>query len=494
MRARRARAAGVLLHPTSLPGGHGVGDLGAGARWFLRWLERAGVRCWQILPQGPTGDDGSPYGSWSALAGNPLLLDLEGLRGDGLLTDADLRACPENSATVDWAEISAFKRPLIARAAEALLRRHPVDRLYPERLPEWLAAHGAYTALREASGEPWWCWPEDWQPDGFGKLAEEAPELAAQRDRHVAIQWLFDRQLSQLRTEATARGITLFGDVPIYVAQDSADTWAHRSLFQLGADGRPTHIAGVPPDAFSETGQRWGNPLYDWPRHEEQGHAWWIARIRRAVEQTPIVRIDHFRGLAAYWAVPADDEDARNGSWIEGPGRALFEAIERELGEVDLVAEDLGLIDEPVRQLQAAAGLPGMSVLQFAFGGGANNAYLPHHHDRASVCYVGTHDNDTALGWWQQSPEHVRDHARRYLGVSGADIAWDLIRQCLASVADRAVVTPQDVLGLGSDARMNLPGTTEGNWSWRLRAGELQAGHADRLRGLVELYGRAAER
>ncbi len=504
---RRVRQAGLLLHPTSLPGGHGIGDLGGEATRLLDWMARAHVSLWQVLPLGPVGADGSPYSSWSAYAGNPLLVDLHGLVADGLLDASDLPArSPAPSSRVDFAACIAQKLPLVSRAAERLLAAtdhalQPALAAFRAGNP-WVEDVALFATVRRqqpvdprtGSPAPWWSWPapvRDRDPTALAAL-----RAASRRDidRHVAVEFLVERQWQALRERAHARGIQIFGDMPIYVGGDSADVWAGRGRFQLDPSGAPTAVAGVPPDAFSADGQLWGNPLYDWDAHANEGFSWWIARMRRAFAQCDVVRVDHFRAFAAYWSVAADAESARGGRWRPGPGATLFSAVTDALGAVDIVAEDLGTIDADVRRLMATAGLPGMEVLQFAFDGDRHNGYLPHHHRRASVVYVGTHDNDTALGWWRAAGEDVRHRVRTYLGVDGHDIVWDLIRLALSSVASRAVVTAQDVLALDGAARMNVPGLARGNWGWRLGERQLQDHHADRLRSLVETYGRGPDR
>ncbi len=491
------RSAGVLLHITSLPGPHGAGDLGAGARQFLTWLCRAGMRWWQVLPLVPPGGGWSPYSSWSAFAMNPWLMDLAGLVRDGLL-DASELAGPHTGGPIDWDAVVAFKGPRLERAACRLLDGARGDNRLRAELDLWRADSAwvddaaLYSVLRARYGGPWWTWPtalRDRDPAALAAAAgDERVGLA------IAVQFLVDRQWRQLKAEANARGVQLVGDMPIYVDAESADVWANQALFQLNADGSRPVVAGVPPDAFSETGQLWGNPLYRWDRMAADGFRWWIARLRRALAQCDVVRIDHFRAFAAYWAVPGGDPDARGGAWVPGPGVAFFEALSAELGPLPLVAEDLGLIDAPVRALLKAVGLPGMKVLQFAFGGGADNLYLPHNHVAKSVVYTGTHDNDTTRGYWSAAPEHVKDHVRRYFATDGRDIAWTLTRAAMLSVADLAIVPMQDVLDLGTEARMNTPSQPQGNWRWRLTEDGLREGQADRLRELVWLSGRGQNR
>lgn len=493
------RQAGLLLHPSSLPGGHGIGDLGDEATRILDWMASAGLTLWQILPLGPVGVDGSPYSSWSALAGNPLLVDLRELARAGLCDDV---APQRDNLRVDFAAVAAFKLPHVHQAAAKFVSTpdHPWHGAFSAfcAANPWAEQAALFATLRDHYGnKPWWCWPasiRDRRPAALKAANNRHRSAVTQR---LAVEFFFDRQWRDLRRRAAERNVQLFGDVPIYVGGDSVDVWGHRNLFALGPDRRPTHVAGVPPDAFSDTGQMWGNPLYRWDAHRNDGFAWWIARLRRALTQCDLVRIDHFRAFAAYWQVPVDAADARSGSWQPGPGAPLFEALTDALGDDDgglaLVAEDLGTIDDDVHALMASAGLPGMEVLQFAFDGDPHNGYLPHNHRKNAVAYVGTHDNDTALGWWQRSDDHVRHRVRSYLGVDGHDIVWDLMRMAVASVADIAILTAQDVLALDGSGRMNIPGKSTGNWGWRLRAGQLQQWHADRVRQLVERYGRLGD-
>ena len=488
------RSAGVLLHPTSLPGPYGIGDLGAPARAFVDWLAVSGMRLWQILPLVPTGHNGSPYSSWSAFAGNPDLVALDELVALGLLAPSDLPPPAPASGPIDYAAARALRRPALAKAVQALLRGGGTLAAelstWKEHVP-WVAETALFASLKEREeGKPWWEWPATLRDRKPAALAAAARELRTELDNAVAMQFLFARQWQALRAYAASKGVTFIGDVPIYVDGDSADVWAGRELFELGRNGRPERVSGVPPDAFSATGQRWGNPLYRWDKMANDGFAWWQTRLRRSLELTDWVRIDHFRGLSAYWAVPADAPDARSGAWVTGPGLALFDALHNALGSLPVIAEDLGVIDDNVRALLAAADLPGMKVLQFAFGETAINPYLPHNHTPQSVVYTGTHDNDTTRGWWHSQPEHVRHHVRVYLSTPGDDIAWDFIRAALASVARFAIIPMQDVLSLDRHARMNTPSVSAGNWRWRLAPGDLKPEVARRLRHLVELFGR----
>lgn len=495
---RFSRSCGVLLHPTSLPGGPGSGDLGPAAYRYIEWLASCGVGWWQILPLNPPGPGFSPYSSPSSFAGNPLLVSPEALVEDGVLLAEEVASRPEFPAdTVDWASVAPWREGLLARAWQRF-SRHPNPEFerdlleFRERNAGWLGEFALFAALRRAhGGAPW----TEWEA---GLAAHERGALATWRRKHQEAvraeefsQFLLERQWRAVRAAAAARGVRIVGDVPIYVAHDSADVWAHRELFQLGADGRPTAVAGVPPDYFSETGQRWGNPLHDWEAHAASGYSWWIGRLARALSLVDVVRLDHFRGFAGYWSIPAAETTAREGRWVAGPGRAPFDAIERVLGRLPLIAEDLGVITPDVSALRDALGLPGMAVLQFAFGADPNSAFLPHNLRRNQVVYTGTHDNNTTLGWYREdASEAERDLARRYLATDGREIHWDLIRAALASVADLAVIPHQDVAGLGSEGRMNTPSVPDGNWRFRLPEWALSDWHRVRLAELIDLYGR----
>jgi 4-alpha-glucanotransferase len=401
------------------------------------------------------------------------------------------------SDRVDFGAMIAFKGPRLAQAADRLMNDsgHPLhDELaaFTAANAGWLDDAVLFRVIKDANGQkPWWQWPAGLRDATPKALAKARKTLRTEIDRATAIQFFFDRQWQRVHDACRARGVALIGDLPIYVDADSADVWAHKRLFQLDGEGARTEVAGVPPDAFSETGQLWGNPLYRWDTLAEEGFAWWVDRMRRVLSTTDRVRIDHFRAFANYWAVPAEAEDARAGEWREGPGKAFFDALGAQLGALPILAEDLGLIDQPVRDLLADVGLPGMKVLQFAFGGGNDNHYLPHNHVPNSVVYTGTHDNDTTLGWWDAAPEHVRSHLQRYFGVSGDDLVWDLIRAALSSVAHTAIMPLQDVLTLNATARMNTPAVAEGNWGWRAPAEAFDRWDlAQRVRDLSALYER----
>ncbi|MCC6622879.1 MAG: 4-alpha-glucanotransferase [Deltaproteobacteria bacterium] len=496
---RPLRSAGVLLHPTSLPSPHGIGDLGEGARRFVDWLADAGVTRWQVLPLVPAGPGNAPYATPAALAGHPLLVDLHGLAADGLLAADDLRGPSPDFAldTVDFERVVPFKRERLERAAAALLAGRNPDLLRAYEAfrasQRWAEEAATFLVMRAArDGRPWWDWEPALRDREAGALAAEKERLAAPIAREVALFFFFERQWAALREYTHAHGIKIIGDIPIYVDRDSVDVWSARDQFRLNPDGSPIAVAGVPPDFFSKTGQLWGNPLYDWERMAADGHRWWIARLGRALAQVDIVRLDHFRGFANFWEVDPAAEDARGGRWVDGPGHRLFDDLRRALGDdLPLIAEDLGEIDDAVHALRDRYDLPGMKVLQFAFGGGNNHPFLPHRHTQRSVCYTATHDNDTTLGWWQSTDERARDHARRYLAVNGHDIVWDLVRAAFASVAELAVVPLQDVLCLDGRTRMNVPGVAEGNWRWRVRVQAFNHPLALRVREIATLYGRA---
>ncbi|HRC36727.1 MAG TPA: 4-alpha-glucanotransferase [Rubrivivax sp.] len=495
---RFPRASGVLLHPTSLPGPHGSGDFGADARHFVDWLVAGGQTLWQILPLGGIGPGNSPYMSTSAFAGNVLLIDLAELQQQGWLDAADLApAVGLDAERVNFAAVVPFRMERLERAAERFAdgATPPQRQAYAEFVAaqrSWLDDYALFMALCEANDWRDWC---DWAP----ALAARQPQaLAAARAEFGArvhfwqfCQWAFFRQWLALKAYANEQGVQIVGDAPIFIAHQSAEVWAHQALFELGPDGRPTVVAGVPPDFFSETGQRWGNPLYRWSEHARDGYAWWVERVRRIFELVDYVRIDHFRGFAGYWEIPADEPTAVKGRWAPGPGEALFKAIARALGPLPIIAEDLGVITPDVDALRKEFGFPGMRILQFAFAGDASDRFLPHNHEPDTVVYTGTHDNDTVAGWWATATDHERHFARGYLATDGHDMPWTMIRAAMASVADTAVHPMQDVLALPSDCRMNHPGQGSGWWAWRFQWSQVHPWHAGRLAELVRLYGRA---
>ncbi len=487
------RLSGILLHPTSFPGPYGIGDLGKEAFHFIDWLADAKQRLWQVLPLGPTGFGDSPYQCFSAFAGNPLLIAPEDLRHRGYLSYRELAAPLFPRERVDYGPVIQWKRMLLQQAYERFKEQAPPDSFtqFVEEEKAWLHDYALFMALKdEHHGLPW----NQWRPSLRDRKKQA---LAAARKRlndviqfHYFQQWLFFAQWRKLKAYANEKGVRIIGDIPIYVAMDSADAWSHREQFLFDAEGRPLVVAGVPPDYFSPTGQLWGNPIYNWEKMADEGFAWWIERIRANLRLYDILRIDHFRGFYNYWVVPGDAETAINGEWRDGPRTAFFDAIIAALGDLPLIAEDLGEPDPGVYELRDHYGFPGMKVLQFAWGGDASNAFLPHNYDKNAVVYTGAHDNDTTRGWYEKASERERDHVRRYLRVDGSDIAWDFIRLAMASTANLAIVPLQDCMNLGSEARMNTPAVAAGNWAWRFQPHQLTKGIQAGLAELAELYGR----
>lgn len=500
---RFPRRSGVILHPTSLPGRFGIGDLGEGAYRLIDFLAGAGQSYWQVLPLSPTGYGDSPYQGLSAFAGNPLLISPEKLVAVGHLTPEDLEQVPPFPADrVDYGPVIGHKTDLLERAFARFQRQASASQQadYARFCADqraWLDDFALFMALKEAHGlRPWYEWEPELvrrEPDA---LAAWGRSLADRVESQKYRQWQFFNQWIEVKNYANKRGVRIIGDIPIFVAHDSADVWANTRLFHFDEDLRPTVVSGVPPDYFSETGQLWGHPLYRWDLMEAEGYGWWIARFRMAFTQADVVRIDHFRGFYNYWEVPAGEETAINGRWVYGPGARLFRVVTAALGELEIIAEDLGMFTPEARAgveaLQNEFGYPGMKVLQFAFGNGPGDPFLPHNYGPACVVYTGTHDNDTTVGWYcVTSTEKERDLVRRYLGRDGCDIAWDLIRLAWSSVAQTAIAPAQDLLGLGHEARLNTPSTTGApNWCWRLTPGALHQGVADRLRELTAIYGR----
>lgn len=481
------RRSGILLHPTSLPGGYGNGDLGEDAFRFVDFLARCGCTVWQTLPLGPTHEEGSPYLSLSAQGGNPLLVNLESLAEEGWLDRVPVPGPGESPRAHRFRCLEAAHAGFRDRAGAG--DRQALESFVREEA-DWLEDYALFVALREERAEPWWQWPQplrDREPEALDGARERLGEAV---HRQQFFQWQFFRQWGRLKAYANERGIRLFGDMPIFVALDSAEVWAHRELFAVGPDGQPETVAGVPPDYFSETGQYWGNPHFRWGRLREDGYRWWIQRLRNQLRLFDWVRIDHFRGFQAFWEIPAG-LPATEGRWVEGPGADFFRAVEEALGDLPLVAEDLGLITPSVTELRERFNLPGMKVLQFAFGGGAENPFLPHNHRPDFVVYTGTHDNNTTLGWWREELDPAtRERVLGYLGHPAEAMPWPLIRCSLASVARCAVVPLQDLLALGSEHRMNRPGTIEGNWQWRFAWEWMGEGLAPFIKELNLLYGR----
>ena len=490
------RASGILLHPTALPGPHGIGDLGVAAREFIDLLQECGQKVWQILPLGPTGYGDSPYSSFSAFAGNPLLVSLESLvaNGDLLISEVDGPAFP--AGFVDFGAVRIFKSDRLRQASAGFSLRATEERRnrfadFCAQEAYWLDDYVLYSAIRSHEGNrPWVEWSPGLRDREPGMLLAIRAELSGAIAVETYSQFVFAEQWQALKAYAADRDVRLFGDLPIFVAEDSADVWAHRHYFQLDKEGRATQVAGVPPDYFSTTGQRWGNPLYNWEKLRADGFSWWIDRLRRNLVLYDLIRIDHFRGFAACWSIPAAEPTAVHGRWAAVPGQEFFTAATACLGPLPVIAEDLGYITPDVEALRDHFGYPGMKILHFAFGGGADNPYLPHNCQRNSVVYSGTHDNDTTVGWWQQLSEEERNAVSRYLGRAVDDPVAELLRLAAASVSRLCIFPLQDLLRLDSKARFNRPGAAEGNWQWRWQGESLLPSWPDFLRDLTALYGR----
>jgi len=508
--APRRRVSGILLHPTSLPGVGGIGDLGDEAYRFVDWLASAKQQRWQIMPLGPTSYGDSPYQCLSALAGNPLLISLQRLVSEGMLSQDVLNNTPDFPVeSVDYGPLIEWKTKVLQSAyanfsATARREQRQAFEDFHAEQASWLDNYALFTAIKEAHGGAAWSqWDRSIARREADALAQWRTRLADRIRFQQFVQWLFFSQWLELKAYANAREVQIVGDIPIFVAHDSVDVWAHPELFYLDEEGNPSAVAGVPPDYFSATGQRWGNPLYRWDVLAERGYDWWIERFRMTLTLVDIVRLDHFRGFSAYWEVPAEEATAVKGRWVKGPGLPFFEAIRSALGRLPIIAEDLGVITPEVDALREESGFPGMAVLQMAWDDNANVsadaqmsedttfAHLPHNHHRDRVVYTGTHDNDTVVGWWHTASDGVRSDLRQYLGIPCDDIAWDLIRVAFMSVAETAIIPMQDVLSLGSEARMNLPGHAAGNWVWRLLPNQLTPQVAERLALLTTLYDRA---
>jgi 4-alpha-glucanotransferase len=493
----KTRGCGILLHPTSLPGPGGVGSLGADARRFIDLLEEMGMMYWQVLPLNPPACGNSPYSSFSAFGGNPLLIDLERIAEEGDLVQT-ARPGLYTEDRVDFGRVIADKMERLYQAADSFLAqrsspRSPEFRHFCDTTP-WLHDHALFMALKlRYNGAVWNRWPGDIScptPVVRGQLSIELEhEIAVQK----YLQWQFFRQWRELRRYANQRGVALVGDIPIFVAYDSVDVWTHREFFLLDAEGNPSFVAGVPPDYFSATGQLWGNPLYDWDVMEQRGYQWWIDRFASLFELFDLVRIDHFRGFEAAWYIPADATTAERGEWVKGPDKKLFDALHSALGKLPIIAEDLGVITPEVLALRDRYDFPGMKILQFAFDSELDDRDLPHNHVKRGVVYTGTHDNDTAKGWCTSRSEAERVEMNAYLGTSGDDCVGDLVRAALMSVADTAIIPLQDILKLGSEARMNIPGTPYGNWEWRFSWSMLPPGLAAEVRRQLGRYGRAQQ-
>ncbi|MCL2461202.1 MAG: 4-alpha-glucanotransferase [Defluviitaleaceae bacterium] len=525
------RSFGILAHPTSFPGPYGIGDLGGYADTFIEFLKLSGARLWQVLPLGPTSFGDSPYQSFSTFAGNYYLISPDILYARGYLTEddfSDIPAFPE--AEVEYGDVIIFKMKLFRKAFAAFKNETDGERgadyaRFCEENSGWLDDYAIFVALKEYFiearrfageseeylayrennkayltdnqiddyyyGAVWNSWPKALASRDAKALAEWSEKLAEQIEFVKFLQYEFFREWNLVKASANSAGISLIGDIPIFVAMDSSDVWAAPGLFLLDENGYPASVAGVPPDYFSEDGQLWGNPLYDWPVHAKSGYAWWISRIGNALKTVDILRIDHFRGFESYWDIPYGERTAINGHWELGPGRDFFDVLKQEMGDLPIIAEDLGIITPEVHALRHYTGLPGMKVLQFAYGSDSANTHLPHNYtDTGSVIYTGTHDNDTTKGWYASAGDEEKDYVRRILNVSGEDINWDFIRQAFASTSVCAVIPLQDVLGLGSEARMNTPGTSAGNWRFRFAEEMVKPEMGEGLRYLAEMFNR----
>jgi 4-alpha-glucanotransferase len=492
------RSSGILLHISSLPGPWGIGDMGPEARRFVDILHHTGQQLWEVLPLGPTGYGDSPYQGLSAFAGNPNLISPELLLDERLLSMDDVAGYqPFEEGQVDYGAVIPFKRQLLQRAFERFRAGGNIElieglREFRKAHTSWLEDYALFIALKEAhGGEEWATWPRDLVRRDPEALRSAREELANEIDYHVFAQFIFFRQWLSLKSYANERGVRIVGDIPIFMGHDSADVWANQDLFYMDEEGQVTVVAGAAPDFFIKEGQLWGNPLYRWDVLKERGYDWWLERIRLALQQADILRLDHFRGFANAWEVKAGAPNAIDGRWAPGPGADLFETIARELGPLPLIAEDLGLITPDVHALRAQFGYPGMKVLQEAFHGDATNIYIPHNYARDFVVYTGTHDMQTTAAWWENLPPTIQHKARIYMGTDGRDIVWDMIRLAFASVADMAIIPMQDILTLDNSARLNTPGNPSGNWGWRFRYNQLDYSIIERLDTLTGVYGRA---
>lgn len=495
------RFSGILVHPTSFPSPYGIGDFGKGAYDFIDFLKKAGQKLWQILPLGPTGFGDSPYQAFSAFAGQPLLISPDKLCEMGLLLPKDLAELPLstfNRDSVDYGYIIPYKTRILRKAYDRFKKLEDADMIaeydtFCTKNAEWLDDYALFMAGKDFhNGRSWLEWDDDLRDPDDAIKAKWNRLLSDQVAYYKFIQWLFFRQWNEVKVYANNAGIRIIGDIPIFVSLDSADVWTNRKLFQLDTKGYPTVVAGVPPDAFSATGQLWGNPLYDWAYHKETGYEWWIKRIQNQLSQVDFIRIDHFRGFEAYFAIPANAKTAIDGAWVKGPDADLFNAICEKLGNnLPIWAEDLGIITDEVEALRDGFNLPGMKVLQFAFTDPEDNDLLPHHFSTSNcICYTGTHDNETTVGWYYNAEPELQDRVRRFMNTNGNAIHWDFIRTAMGSIAKYCIFPIQDILGFGNDCRMNTPSVAAGNWAFRYRPEYLSDGLAHYLKSLTELYGR----
>ncbi len=493
------RTSGILMHVTSLPGPYGIGTMGAEARRFLDFLEKAGQSYWQVLPLSPTGCGNSPYQAFSAFAGNHYLIDLDTLEEEGLLRKEELKGIHwgQDEGRVDFGALYENRGKVLYQAYERFIGMP--NRAFQEfvKTNAWLPDYGLFMALKEEfSGTEWLSWPEGLRLRDPAEMQKYREKLKYRIVFQYFLQFKFFEQWGKLRAYAKDRGIGIIGDVPIYVPLDSADVWANPGFFQLDEERRPTMVAGVPPDAFTADGQLWGNPLYDWNRMKESGYAWWMRRLESASRMYDRIRLDHFRGFESYWAVPAGDSTAKNGRWMPGPGEDFLNAIHKNLPHLALIAEDLGYLTAEVRKLQQDSGYPGMKVLEFAFDSREPSEYLPHTYTRNTVCYTGTHDNQTVQQWFDEASPEAVEYAREYLALNDREgYAWGMIRSGMASVSDLFVAQMQDYLGLGAHSRMNFPGSLSGdNWTWRVQEGLFTEPLAEKIKHLTHMYGRDESR
>ena len=493
------RLSGILLHPTSLPSPYGIGDLGQAAYDFIDFLEKSGQHLWQTLPLTPTGFGDSPYQGFSAFAGQPLLISPRHLVELGFLEENDLCDCPvENETRVDYGTIIPWKTALLKKAFHAFEQQASADILvafesFIKDNAYWLTDYALYMACKDLhEGREWLAWKEEYRTPTPTTKAKLLDTLNKEMQYYYFLQFIFQEEWSALKKYANERDVQIIGDIPLFISLDSADVWANQELFQLDSEGYPTVVAGVPPDYFSATGQLWGNPLYDWNVQKKDGYQWWVARVRHQLQLCDYLRIDHFRGLESYWAVPYGEETAINGKWLPGPGADLFFAIEDALGKgLPIIAEDLGIITPEVEALRDQFEFPGMKILQFAFDSEEESTFLPHQFTTVNcVCYTGTHDNNTTKGWYASASEYSRDKVRCYMNTDGSSIHWDFLRTCLGSIATYAIIPMQDVLGIGEEGRMNTPGVGTDNWAWRYTKHALSDGLAEGLKKITRIYGR----
>ncbi len=491
------RSSGILLHPSSLPGKHGIGSFGKEAYRFIDFLQKAGQKLWQILPLGPTGYGDSPYQCFSSIAGNPLLINLEDLVSQGYLSKKDLRGNVRlNDNEVAYEYVIPYKFAKLEKAYRNFLAKASSDpdsglNKFCEENTHWLEDYALFMALKNHHDQKAWT---EWEPDYKDRNPDAIDAFVAKHQWEIGfrkfIQYLFFTQWGQIKDYANSKGIKIIGDIPIYISSDSVETWTLPEIFLFDENKEPVQVAGVPPDYFSETGQLWGNPVYDWEYHLQTNFTWWKNRIKANLELFDIVRIDHFRGFSEYWAVPYGEKTAINGEWLPCPGDALFSSLKEEFGELPIIAEDLGVITDDVVALREKFGFPGMKILQFAFDSDEDNDYLPHTYDSNFVVYTGTHDNDTILSWYKLAGPENKKSVREYLGHKPENGAWDFIRLAHSSVARMSVIPLQDLLGLGNKARMNMPGTTQGNWKWRFKKSDMTNSLARRIAKMTKVYGR----